>query len=554
MATIADVRRTQPLSFFNTRRGRILIENLQAYTFLFPAALLIFIFGLFPVAFAFFVSLHRWRRFPGEYQALDHYTRALGDFAYVFFFWLALGAFVYAALQLYRQWQQDKRGLLALLPAAFNATALLLFVDWFARLLTPILNIPQRIRGQEATQGLFISELVASFQFPEVASAGSMMLIAILAAAAVSGVWLWWSRQREGAGALFHMTAALFLAACGVLILQLTASAIQSAVTEAQTSGGLAGWTQVLIISAGVGALGLAWWLWTQAGKRDSDRRFVLQLAAAAMLAAAGYVLIAEVPRVLASADPDLLSGFGITVMFVIGTVPLQLGFGLALAYMLFQNIKGKAFFRIAYFLPYIMPFVATSIVFNILFSHRSTSPINQLFASLGFPIQKWLLEPTGVFSLLFGAGVPEWLAGPGLALVVIIIYSVWTYIGYCTVVFLAGLGTISQELYEAARIDGASGWAVFRYITLPLLSPTTFFLTLIAVIGTFQAFTQIWIMRTPAAAGSVDTVGVYIFETVLSTDPNMGYGSALSLVLFVVILVLTLVQNRIAKERVFYG
>jgi multiple sugar transport system permease protein len=192
--------------------------------------------------------------------------------------------------------------------------------------------------------------------------------------------------------------------------------------------------------------------------------------------------------------------------------------------------------------------------VFNILFSHRSTSPINQLFTSLGLPLQKWLLEPTGVNQLMFGAAVPDWLAGPGLALVVIIIYSVWTYIGYCTVVFLAGLGTISHELYEAARIDGASGWAVFRHITLPLLSPTTFFLSLIAIIGTFQAFTQIWIMRTPAAANSVDTVGVYIFETVLNTDPNMGYGAALSLILFVVILLLTFAQNRYAKDRVFYG
>lgn len=554
MATITDVKRAQPLSLFDTRHGRVLIENLQAYTFLFPAALLIFLFGLFPVGFAFFVSLHQWRRFPGEYQDLDHYVRALGDFAYVFFFWLALGAFAYATLQLVRQWQHDKRGLLALLPSAVNAAALLLFVDWFARLLPVILTIPQRIRGQERTQGLFISELIASFQFPEVATAGGSLFVAIVAAAAASGVWLWLQRERDGASALFRMTAALFLAASGVLILQLTANAMQTAVADAQTSARLAGWAQVLIISAGVGALALAWWLWTQARKRDSDRRFALQLAAAAMLAAAGVVLIMEVPRVLASADAELLRGFGITVMFVIGTVPLQLGIGLGLAYMLFQNIKGKAFFRIAYFLPYIMPFVATSIVFNILFSHRPTSPINQLFASLGFPLQKWLLEPTGIFSLMFGAGIPDWLAGPGLALVVIIIYSVWTYIGYCTVVFLAGLGTISPELYEAARIDGASGWAVFRHITLPLLSPTTFFLTLIAVIGTFQAFTQIWIMRTPAAAGSVDTVGVYIFETVVSTDPNMGYGSALSLVLFVVILVLTLVQNRIAKERVFYG
>jgi multiple sugar transport system permease protein len=133
-------------------------------------------------------------------------------------------------------------------------------------------------------------------------------------------------------------------------------------------------------------------------------------------------------------------------------------------------------------------------------------------------------------------------------------IYTTWTYIGYDAVIFLAGLGNISPELYEAARIDGASGWSIFRHLTLPLLSPTTFFLSLIAVIGTFQAFTQIWIMRTPASQRSVDTLGVHIFETVRNTDPNMGYGSAMAFVLFGVILLLTVFQNRIMGSRVFYG
>ena len=129
-----------------------------------------------------------------------------------------------------------------------------------------------------------------------------------------------------------------------------------------------------------------------------------------------------------------------------------------------------------------------------------------------------------------------------------------WTYIGYDAAVFIAGLGTIPNELYEAARIDGATGWSVFRHITLPLLSPTTFFLSLIAIIGTFQAFTQIWIMRTPASQRSVDTLGVYIFETVRTGDPNMGYGSAVSFVLFGVILLMTIFQNRYLGNKVFYG
>jgi multiple sugar transport system permease protein len=275
---------------------------------------------------------------------------------------------------------------------------------------------------------------------------------------------------------------------------------------------------------------------------------------AAILLAAGGVILIMELPRALAENDPDVLRGFSVTVMFVLGTVPIQLAIGLGLAILMFQNIKGKSLFRMVYFLPYIMPFVATSIVFRQIFSHRPTSPINHVLNFFGVPVQTWLIEPQGIGSLLFGDSIPPILSGPSLALIVIMIYTIWTYIGYDTVVFLAGLGNISGELYEAARIDGANGWNIFRRITLPLLSPTTFFLSLIAIIGTFQAFTQIWILRTPAAATSVDTIGVYIFETVRNTDPNMGYGSALAFVLFGVILVLTLFQNRIMGRKVFYG
>jgi multiple sugar transport system permease protein len=121
-------------------------------------------------------------------------------------------------------------------------------------------------------------------------------------------------------------------------------------------------------------------------------------------------------------------------------------------------------------------------------------------------------------------------------------------------VIFLAGLGNIPRDFYEAARIDGASSWSQFRFITLPLLSPTTFFLTLIATIGTFQAFTQIFLMRRPGAYEAVDTINIYIFQEIRDTNPDYAYGSAMAFVLFAVILMLTLVQNRLVGRRVFYG
>ena len=119
----------------NSRWGRALRENLTAYVFLFPAMLLIFVFGIFPVGFAFFVSLYHWRRFPDSYNGLAHYVHALDNFAYVIFFWLALGAFFYGFVMLRKLWRQRERRLTAfsaLLPGVVNAAAILLFVNWTA--------------------------------------------------------------------------------------------------------------------------------------------------------------------------------------------------------------------------------------------------------------------------------------------------------------------------------------------------------------------------------------------------------------------------------------
>ncbi|MEO8396843.1 MAG: sugar ABC transporter permease, partial [Chloroflexota bacterium] len=540
---------------FNSHRGRALQENLTAYVFLAPALLLLFVFGIFPVGFAFFVSLHRWRRFPGNFLGLNNYVQALDNLAYVLFFWLSVGALVYALMMLRRMWKandQRLRAFSALIPGAITGAAVLLLINWITILLPIILNIPQQLRGQERTQGLFVSTFFSSFQTPEAVAAGNPFLLAGIAAIVVSIVWLRFVRSEQRGTYWIWGTVGVLAAAIGVLLMQATVGAIQIA-SEAAQSGGdaLPIWSQIIFISAGVALIIAAYVIWQRALKQDGDRRFVVTALAAVLLVIGGYALAVELPRALANADPEVLRGFNITVMFAIGTVPFQLAIGLGLAYLLFQNIRGKAFFRIVYFLPYIMPFVATSIVFNLIFSFRPASLANHALQFFGVPVQKWITEPTGVFQLIFGPQTPSVLVGPSLALIVIMLYTTWTYIGYDAVIFLAGLGNIPGELYEAARIDGATDWSIFRYLTLPLLSPTTFFLSLIAIIGTFQAFTQIWIMRTPASQSSVDTLGVYIFRTVQNTDPNLGYGSAVAFVLFAVILLLTVFQNRIAGSKV---
>jgi multiple sugar transport system permease protein len=541
------------------RSRAALRETLKAYAFLLPAGTLIFIFGLFPVAFAFFVSLNRWRRFPDQYVGLANYHTALGDAAYVLFFWLGVAALAgglwlaWRGLRLTLLTPGERAGALGILPGAAWAAALTLFGNWVFTLLPDVMNIPRKLIGQNTTQGLFVKTLFDTFSLPENAARGNLALAGI-AAALVLSIGFVALRKSEGK-ALWSFIGAGLLAVVGVVALRLTLEAIGAASADAAKAGTeLPVWSQIIIIGAGAGLLGLAYLLWTRATRQgQSDRRAVLMILAAAALVVGGWALIAVAPQALASADPDMLSGFSVTIMYAVFAVPLQLAIGLALAYLLFQKLKGTTLFRMIFFLPYIMPFVATSVIFTLLFSHRQDSIINHILGAFGVPPQKWLLEPIGIFKLIFPA-LPDWAAGPGLALVVVIIYAVWTYAGYATVLFLAGLTNISGELYEAARIDGASGWQLFRYITFPLLSPTTFFLTLIATIGTFQAFTQIWIMRTPAAGRSMDTMSIVIFNTIQNNNPNYGYGAALSFVLFGVILLLTLAQNRFAGRRVFYG
>jgi multiple sugar transport system permease protein len=308
-------------------------------------------------------------------------------------------------------------------------------------------------------------------------------------------------------------------------------------------------------ISAGFVLLGLSWWCWRSAADRSSTISMILRLVAAALLAVGAWALIGEIPRVIGAGDDDWWEGLKVTVFYSAGTVPFQLGISLILANLLFQNIRGKGVLRLIYFLPYITPAVAAAAVFRVFFSSRPSAPINSLMNLFNASPLLWLDEPKGIFQLLAGnpADFPSWAAGPSLALVVIIIYNIWSYVGYDTVIFLAGLGGIPSELYEAAAIDGAGRVAQFRHITLPLLSPTTYFLTLLAVIGTFKAFNHVWVLRSAAALGTTDAASIVIFNE-FNRNTRYGYAASMSLLLLVVILILTIINNRIAERRVFYG
>lgn len=313
-------------------------------------------------------------------------------------------------------------------------------------------------------------------------------------------------------------------------------------------------WTGALVFVVGFVLLFLAYLAWDSALKAHSNRSMLLKFGAAFLLIAAWLVIPMGWERMQASGDKDFLSSLPITLFYALSTVPAELALAMVLAFILFQKIRGQEFFRMLYFLPYITPVVAAAVVFRTIFSPRETSLANQFLEFFNLPVQKWLFESKSVTSILLNnPDIQGFLAGPSLALVSVALFGVWTYVGYNTVIFLAGLGSIPNELYEAAEIDGASKMHLFRFITLPLLSPVTFYLALIAFIGTFKAFNHIYVMRVPSAQGTIDVTSVTIFDTFYKVN-QYGYAAAQAILLFLIILALTFVQNKVFGEKVFYG
>ena len=253
--------------------------------------------------------------------------------------------------------------------------------------------------------------------------------------------------------------------------------------------------------------------------------------------------------------SPDFWRSLSTTFTYVILTVPLEIAFSLVIAYLLFQKIRGRGIYRTAYYLPYVTSFVAAAVVFNWLF-HPQYGLVNALLGVVGIGPQRWLDEPSGFFQIVasaFGIALPEWAAGPSMALVVVSIVTVWHYLGYQVVIFLAGLSNISNEYYEAARLDGASERQIFTKITLPLLSPTTFFVFTIATIGALRSFDTVFILTGGGPLDTTRTVTLLIFKTALQ-QAQFGLGAALAFILTLIILLFTLVQFRVLGRRVYYG
>lgn len=234
--------------------------------------------------------------------------------------------------------------------------------------------------------------------------------------------------------------------------------------------------------------------------------------------------------------DPKFWQALGNTFKLLLFVVPVGTALALGVAVILNQRLRGRSLFRVIYFLPVVTSTVAASMVWTWIFQPRY-GLVGNLFAFLGWQDMNWLVRPD-------------------LVLIPIAVVTIWGRLGFDMVLFLAGLQAIPRVLYDAAVVDGANRWQRFRNITLPLLSPTTFFVLVLSVISAFQIFDAVYVMTTRTTrggvGGSATTLTYFLYDSGFIRT-QFGYASAAALVLFVIILAFTLFQLRIQRRWVYY-
>lgn len=221
------------------------------------------------------------------------------------------------------------------------------------------------------------------------------------------------------------------------------------------------------------------------------------------------------------------------TLYYVAGTVPLTMLASLGLALLLNQPLVGRNIFRTIFFFPYVASLVAVAVVWNLLF-FPSAGPVNEFLRAVG------VMNP------------PRWAASVDWAMPTVILASVWKGMGYYMVIYLAALQGIPAILYEAAEIDGANAWQKFRYVTLPMLTPATFFISVMLTISSFKVFDLIMVM-TGGGPGRATNVLVIHTYNVAFKEFRFGYASAIAMVLFVLVLGITIIQFYMEKRWVSY-
>lgn len=230
--------------------------------------------------------------------------------------------------------------------------------------------------------------------------------------------------------------------------------------------------------------------------------------------------------------NPEFWTVLKNTAVYTLGTVPLNMVMSLVIAFFLNKKLMGKKFLRTMFFVPVIMSSVAAAVIW------------------------RWVYEPN--FGLLntvlawFGISPINWLNDPTAAMFALIVMGVWKTFGVNMVLFSAGLQGIPEHYYEAARIDGAGPWSRFWSITIPLLSPTTFFVLVMSVIGSFQVFDTVYVLTSGGPLGTTKVLVFYLYEHAFKFF-EMGYASAVAYLMFAIVFILTMLQTKSLKESIHY-
>lgn len=230
--------------------------------------------------------------------------------------------------------------------------------------------------------------------------------------------------------------------------------------------------------------------------------------------------------------DQRFMSALRNTVLFTVLSIPLDLALALFLALSLNRAIRGIAWIRTSYFLPLVTSATAISLVWAWIYAPNGI--LNSIMGFLGMPPQKWITDPF-------------W------AIPAIVFMTVWQGVGISTIIFLAGLQAVPEELYDAADVDGAGRWARLRYVTLPLLTPSLFFAGILGLISAFQVFDQVYVLARPGNPTEATITLVYFIYENGFRFFRMGYASAASWILFVIVGVLTIIYFRLQRRWVHY-
>ncbi len=233
--------------------------------------------------------------------------------------------------------------------------------------------------------------------------------------------------------------------------------------------------------------------------------------------------------------DPKILSATWNTFKYALLEVPVSIFAALVLAVMLNQKIAGKSLFRAIYFIPMVAAPAAVAMVWKWLYNSQF-GLLNHLLNSIGLPSVNWISDPN-------------------IAIISVAIVGIWSIVGYNMVLFIAGLQEIPRDFYEAASIDGANGIYQFFKITVPLISPTMFFVVVTRVIAGLHVFDSIFMLVTPQNPALPKTQSlVYLFYRYAFVENNKGYGSTIVVLLLLIIMVITVIQMKAQKKWVHYS